>query len=525
MARGADEEYYDAPAGSDGMGGIVQEQLKKTPWWMISIAVHAVLLMIGYFVAYSVPAKRPPVDVAMDVAPEEEEDFEEEIKEEEEEMDKDIKTDEPPIEDPVIKDAEESDHNETDNNEEYEQSQGEEDAVSDKPFQGKYWNDAIGVGGGAGGAFGGRFGGKRDLVARGGGGRGTERAVEAGLRWLKNHQSKDGSWSCDNFQAMCKKNICDGKGSTPDYTPGNTGLALLAFLGAGHSMRHGKYKEIVKRGLKYLKSVQTPDGCIGPKVADGHYMYNHTICTMAIAEAYGLSGMTPSLKGPAQKAVDFLMSAQNPYLGWRYGIRPGDNDTSLTGWAVLALKSAKLSELNVPPEGFAGAKNWLDKVTDDSFFKTGYTQKGDNGARLPEAQKYQPTEAMTAAGLASRVFMGAKPEDPVMKGGATLLKNMPPKWDPESGNDYYYWYYGTLAMFQMGGDYWRVWNVGMKEALVKTQRRGGDEDGSWDPTSAWGSAGGRCYATAINVLSLEIYYRYGKVLGGSGKKGKRKRKK
>ncbi|MHC5020210.1 MAG: hypothetical protein ACYTGX_08905 [Planctomycetota bacterium] len=103
MARGADEEYYDAPAGSDGVGGIVQEQLKKTPWWMISIAVHAVLLMIGYFVAYSVPAKRPPVDVAMDVAPEQEEEFEEEIKEEEEELDKDIKTDEPPIEDPVIR--------------------------------------------------------------------------------------------------------------------------------------------------------------------------------------------------------------------------------------------------------------------------------------------------------------------------------------------------------------------------------------------------------------------------------------
>ncbi|MHC5022166.1 MAG: alpha-2-macroglobulin family protein, partial [Planctomycetota bacterium] len=39
-------------------------------------------------------------------------------------------------------------------------------------FQGKYWNDSIGVGGGAGGQFGGRFGGKRDLVARGGGGRG-----------------------------------------------------------------------------------------------------------------------------------------------------------------------------------------------------------------------------------------------------------------------------------------------------------------------------------------------------------------
>ena len=158
---------------------------------------------------------------------------------------------------------------------------------------------------------------------------------------------------------------------------------------------------------------------------------------------------------------------------------------------------------------------WFDKVTDDSFYKCGYTQKGDNGARLPEAQKFQPSEAMTAAAVASRVFMGAKSDDPVIRGGATLMKNMPPKWDPDTGNDFYYWYYGTLAMFQVGGDYWKVWNVAMKEALVKTQRRGGDEDGSWDPSSAWGTAGGRVYATAINILSLEIYYRYGRVLGGS----------
>ncbi|MCI0339761.1 MAG: hypothetical protein L0216_01205 [Planctomycetales bacterium] len=514
MARDEERDEYYGAAAEGGMQGFLQEQLQRTPWWMISIAVHAMCLLCMYFVIYQAPPSEKTVDVAMDVAPENEDPFEEEIKKEDDrDVDKDIKTDEPPIEDPVIKDAEVSDHNETDNNEEYEQSKGDENAVSDKPFQGKYWNDAIGVGGGAGGAYGGRFGGKRDLVARGGGGRGTEAAVAAGLRWLKNHQDPDGQWSCDNFQKNCKKNICEGKGSNAEYSCGVTGIALLAFLGAGNSMRAGPYKEVVKKGLKYLVSVQSPDGCLGPKTGDGHYMYNHLICTMALSEAYGLSGMTPQLKAPAQKAVEFMMQAQNPYLGWRYGIRPGDNDTSMTGWAVLALKSAKLSELEVPPEGFQGAKNWFDKVTDDSFYKTGYTQKGDNGARLPEAQKFAPSEAMTAVAVTSRVFMGEPSDSPKLKGGATLLKNMPPKWDPESTNDFYYWYYGTLAMFQMGGDFWKVWNTAMKEALVKTQRRGGDEDGSWDPSDAWGGAGGRVYSTAINILSLEIYYRYGKVLG------------
>jgi Ca-activated chloride channel family protein len=75
---------------------------------------------------------------------------------------------EPPIEDPVITDASISDHNETDNNEDYESSKGYADAISDKPFQGKPWNSAIGLGGGSGGTFGGRFGGRRQLKAFGG---------------------------------------------------------------------------------------------------------------------------------------------------------------------------------------------------------------------------------------------------------------------------------------------------------------------------------------------------------------------
>jgi len=96
---------------------------------------------------------------------------------------------------------------------------------------------------------------------------------------------------------------------------------------------------------------------------------------------------------------------------------------------------------------------------------------------------------------------------------------MVPVWDAGGGGklnqiDFYYWYYATLAMFQMGGDYWRQWNKHMKAALVNHQRQSGDEAGSWDPIGAWGFAGGRVYATAINTLSLEIYYRYARVFRG-----------
>jgi hypothetical protein len=33
----------------------------------------------------------------------------------------------------------------------------------------------------------------------------------------------------------------------------------------------------------------------------------------------------------------------------------------------------------------------------------------------------------------------------------------------------YFWYYGTLAMFRVGGDAWKRWNVAMKETLPPAQ--------------------------------------------------------
>ena len=80
----------------------------------------------------------------------------------------------------------------------------------------------------------------------------------------------------------------------------------------------------------------------------------------------------------------------------------------------------------------------------------------------------------------------------------------------------YYWYYATLAMFQVGGKHWDVWKKGMEKAMVETQRKDTDYcqyKGSWDPIGPWGLDGGRVYSTAILALCLEVFYRYDKVFG------------
>jgi hypothetical protein len=133
---------------------------------------------------------------------------------------------------------------------------------------------------------------------------------------------------------------------------------------------------------------------------------------------------------------------------------------------------------------------------------------------------------MTAVSVLCRLFAGEKRSNEVIKRSVGQLMKHMPEWRPRDGNklstiNVYYWYYGTFAMFQFGGAYWRKWNDEMQDVLLKTQRKigddqGGCEDGSWDPIGEWGAAGGRVYSTAMGALTLEVYYRYERAKGGQG---------
>ncbi len=505
-----EEEYYPARH-EDGLQALIQAQVNRAPWWLMSVAAHMLLGLGMWLTIASTYEPERTVRIISGVSEKEEEEIKEELERDVFSRDCEIPAETESLEDPMISDAPVDDINRTDDNEETDGCKGE-DLASDKPFHGKFWSSTVGVGGGAGGPFGGRFGSNRRTRAAGG--KRTEAVVQKALLWLQRHQNPDGMWSTDKFMSNCRGPVlCTGKGETPDYDMGNTGLATLAFLGCGNTHNHGFYKNTVLKALQAIKERQLPNGCFGAQTGDGHWIYNHLITTMAVAEAYGLSRGAPLLKPIAQKAVDYIVECQNPGLGWRYGSKPGDNDTSCTGWAVLALKSAKLSKLSVPREAFEGAANWIDKVTEEQYYKTGYSTRGDGGARLSTAKSWKPLEAMTAAALTARIFMGESARSPKVIGAATLLKNSPPKWNVSDGTiDMYYWYYGALGMYQMGGPYWTTWNAALKDALIPTQHTKGCLDGSWDPVCAWGSAGGRVYSTAINALTLEIYYRYSKVL-------------
>jgi hypothetical protein len=438
---------------------------------------------------------------------------------------------------PKITDDPISDHNETDNDLPFEESFGASDTgISDAPFEGPANNGLIGIGGGAGGAFAGRGGNKNLRTGGGGRKKAADDAVEHALRWLAAHQSPDGGWEAAGFDKWC--NGKPATGQRPDglgkalYDPGVTGLALCAFLGAGYTNRGThEFAKVVSKGLRYLKNVQDPEGCFGPRTTQ-HYIYNHATAALAMVEAYGMTG-SPIFKGPAQKALDFIALARNPYFVWRYGVKPGDNDTSVTGWMMMALKSALLiNEDNVkqgkpPPlaidvEGFTGVRAWIDKVTDPDYGRVGYIQRGSGSARPQELVDRFPaekTEAMTAVGVLARMYLGANPNDELVRKGTDLCVRLTPTWNPVDGSiDMYYWHYGTLALQRVGGAAWDKWSKALTDAVVAHQRLDGDPcsfKGSWDPIDPWGADGGRVYSTAVMAMCLQVFYRYERVFTGA----------
>jgi hypothetical protein len=203
---------------------------------------------------------------------------------------------------------------------------------------------------------------------------------------------------------------------------------------------------------------------------------------------------------------------------WRYYPQDGDNDTSLTGWMVLALKSAKDFGLTVDQNALKYSLLWLDEVTDPATGQAGYTRRGEGSSRREGMQDRFPsakTEALTGVALLCRFFLGEDPKtQPLMHLAADRLLKKPPVWDEAAGTiDMYGWYYSSYAMFQVGGSRWDAWNRKMTKAIVETQRQDGNFKGSWDPKDPWGQDGGRVYATAMMVLCLEVYYRYDKIIG------------
>jgi hypothetical protein len=346
-------------------------------------------------------------------------------------------------------------------------------------------------------AYADRIGARRAAAAAARGGTAdTERAVQAALAWLARNQMSDGHWNAAHHGAGSGSRATGQHAATVGARSdhGVTGLALLAFLGAGTTHREGPYATEVANGIGLLARRQRADGSLAGDAEFFASLYCHGMAAIAVAECYALSG-DETLRPVLNKAVAYTLAMQHPHTGgWRYA--GGDRgDTSQLGWQVMLLASARNAGLTGFEQAEARARSFLQSVA-----------SGTAGGLASYRPGERPSLAMTAEALFGRLLLGMPTDHPATVEALGLLAASPPT---AATYNAYTWYYATLASFHAGGRQWEAWNAHLQAALLPLQHRsGGAIDGSWDPDKVWGGHGGRVYATALSALTLEVYYRY-----------------
>ncbi len=289
-------------------------------------------------------------------------------------------------------------------------------------------------------------------------------------------QEKDGAWEAQG-QKSCAI----------------TGLAVMAFLSAGHVPGEGPYAAAVEKGVRWVLSRQRGDGLIALDAEMGIEMYHHGICTLLLAEVAGMTDtkLGKDCRKALEKALALILKAQTTTGpgrgGWRYRPDSNDADVSVTGWQMLALRAAKNLACDIPPGCIERAAIYLHRCHDSG--SGGYCYQPGSAATVP---------CTGTAVLCLEICRPSRPrEREILQAGSYLLKN-PIQWN--SAHFFYSVYYGAQATFQLGNNYWNFYRPQLHKVLFANQQA----NGSWLNAEGFGPN----YSTAMAVLALTVEYRF-----------------
>ena len=199
----------------------------------------------------------------------------------------------------------------------------------------------------------------------------------------------------------------------------------------------------------------------------------------------------PALKEPAQDALDFIATSQDPIGGgWRYTLQQ-QGDTSVVGWQVMALVSGRMAKLQVARSTRSKVMDFLKLVNDPASSTFGYTDR------------YRGTTATTSIGMLCTMYLDPTVARRTLREPVRRLARMSPLKENLYAN-----YYISQVLHHFGGEDWLKWNLKMRNSLVNSQLSGGHNEGSWYSNKKHDVSGGRLYSTCISILILEIYYRH-----------------
>lgn len=356
----------------------------------------------------------------------------------------------------------------------------------------------------------------------------NEDAVLYSLLWLARHQGKDGSWSVTGFSNLCEGEAkCMPHPGSDELDIGATGLALLAFLGAGYThlskdtYRGVCYGTVIKQAMQNLMTRQNRDGSFGDASAT-RFMLNSILAADALALEYALTA-SALVKDAAQKAVTFLLRSRISGSGWGYAPGQGNADVITTGWAILALGNAWDGELDLGADRIAmldDVERFVDRLTDPKTSRVGYRERGRDGAAIPDRNsRFTPLPTATAAALATKFLIRRRPQD--LERYADVIAAAAPGEDPRD-QDLHHWFWANFALFAFDGPtgaVWKKWSARIKTPVLGAFMKKKELYSFWSVEAAdkWSCEAGRVYSTAMAVLALEIYYRYAMAFPKDGK--------
>jgi prenyltransferase beta subunit len=313
-----------------------------------------------------------------------------------------------------------------------------------------------------------------------------DQATDKALEYLARQQDKDGCWPASGL----------------NRNTAVASLAVMAFMAKGHTPGSGPYGQVMNKGIDFVLSCRQANGMLVSASSHGP-MYEHCISTLMLSEASGMvdAQRQTRLDQALAGALKNIIAAQQvkkdaAYAGgWRYQINSPDSDISCTGWALMALRSARNNGAAVPAECIDKAVGFVLRCRDSAYANAPAPKEGVGFCYQPGSG---PGLARTGTALLCLELCGKHRCPQALDGGEWILSHPP----AAVGGEYFYYglYYTSQAMFQLGDSHWHRYAPRMYDMLLKAQK----PDGSFPQGGSSESAAGVNYATAMAVLAMSV---------------------
>jgi hypothetical protein len=335
--------------------------------------------------------------------------------------------------------------------------------------------------------------------------------IRKGLDYLVKQQQKDGHWAANG-----------------DHHPvAMTGLAGLAMLMEGSTVRDGKYATNIRKAADWLMDRSQKgqrDGLIGNPdhpSEQGRYMYGHGFAMLFLASVYGEEDdreRRERLKGILTRAAVYTGNAQSmhdeggvKFGGWFYNsAKDGHNsdEGSVTVTQMQGLRACRDAGIPVNKDIMKRGYDYLRKST---TARGGVVYSYARGAGGAPAGGERP--ALTAAAIACLFSAGEYKDEYVKKWWKYCETGVPIGNGFAGGHDEYTQFYYAPSIYFLGEDGWAkmfpdsspekrlTWSK-YKEGMFARLSASQGGDGSWPAAGGWSV--GPVFSTAVACCIMQL---------------------